>query len=854
LHAVSARIAAAVLVIAACVTSHTVTCPDGTVCPRDSACVSVVIGATPTTFCATPNLACSTDGDACDLPNQPGAGTCHSGICLVTACGNLLVDHGEACDDGNTTGGDGCSADCQSVETCGNAYVDLIKGEQCDGGADHVGHDGCSDGCLLETARWRSLDAQRPSPRRGVTLVYDAHRRRTVVFGGNVPGQIPELDDTHEWDGQRWRAGAPTTRPERRSSYAMAYDGARDQVVMFGGSSSSVDTWTWNGSEWTLHAPATQPGFRQAAGMAFDAAHGKVVLFGGFLDVAPFFGNDTWLWDGASWTQVATTAPPGRIGFAMGYDPKRGVTVIFGGSGPAALGDLWEFDGTAWTQKTFTGGPSARASASFAYDSINQRLLLLGGNAAADVWAWDGTTWTAQPALPFTDPSGPRNAGASDPIRGVVEWLATNGVLYEFNGTSWSAALDGTTLAPEPMPVAREAASAAVDPLRREITLYGGSTNHQAMTAPGALNDTWTWRDGWRQQLVVSPPARWGAAMVYDATHDTTVLFGGCTASDSGGHCTAPLAETWLWKNHAWTHPSPPTSPPARAHAAMVWDAARARVVMFGGLVGSSDALGDMWSWDGTTWAPITPATLPPKRWEAAIGYDPIAQRVVLFGGTTNNLTYDDTWLWDGTTWSAATPLAAPTARTEAQLAYDAARGRLVLFGGRVGLSDAVRAESVADVWEWTGTTWDIVTVRDGEPLAAGRYEHALLPALDGPGVMSFGGTTATTTSSAFPELNDMWRLQWDGSGEYETCGAHDADGDGLVGCADPDCWWTCSPVCPPATTCSASPTCGDGVCDSNIGETCDRCPHDCNACPARCGNFTCDPGETPASCPGDCH
>jgi hypothetical protein len=32
-----------------------------------------------------------------------------------------------------------------------------------------------------------------------------------------------------------------------------------------------------------------------------------------------------------------------------------------------------------------------------------------------------------------------------------------------------------------------------------------------------------------------------------------------------------------------------------------------------------------------------------------------------------------------------------------------------------------------------------------------------------------------------------------------------DYDGDGLAGCADDECWATCSPLCPPGSTCAAS-------------------------------------------------
>lgn len=47
------------------------------------------------------------------------------------------------------------------------------------------------------------------------------------------------------------------------------------------------------------------------------------------------------------------------------------------------------------------------------------------------------------------------------------------------------------------------------------------------------------------------------------------------------------------------------------------------------------------------------------------------------------------------------------------------------------------------------------------------------------------------------------------------------------------------------------APRCGDGSCDG--GESCGSCPSDCGACAPRCGDGSCGGSETCASCPGDC-
>jgi hypothetical protein len=88
-------------------------------------------------------------------------------------------------------------------------------------------------------------------------------------------------------------------------------------------------------------------------------------------------------------------------------------------------------------------------------------------------------------------------------------------------------------------------------------------------------------------------------------------------------------------------------------------------------------------------------------------------------------------------------------------------------------------------------------------------------------------------------ELRDTWLLRrTDPSGPEDVCRTgFDGDGDGAIGCADPDCSELCG-------------LCGDGVCDG--AESCRLCPQDCGTCQL-CGDLVCDPGETCASCPGDC-
>ena len=63
------------------------------------------------------------------------------------------------------------------------------------------------------------------------------------------------------------------------------------------------------------------------------------------------------------WIQHLTADPPFRpLWPGMAYDSARGVTVLFGGGiGPnTQYNDTWEWDGTSWTERTTLNKPTAR--------------------------------------------------------------------------------------------------------------------------------------------------------------------------------------------------------------------------------------------------------------------------------------------------------------------------------------------------------------------------------------------------------------------------------------------------------------------------------------------------------------
>jgi hypothetical protein len=263
------------------------------------------------------------------------------------------------------------------------------------------------------------------SPSYGGAMAFDSARGRVVLFGGDVDRD--GVPDTWEWDGRTWLQETPATSP--RSGGAMAFDGAHGNILFCGGDGNrddSLDTWGWDGSTWLERTPAVSPSSRSGQEMAYDSARNRVVLYGGVRCPpdsdcnSPNLTGDTWEWDGSTWIErTPVVGPPARVEHAMAYDASRGRVFLFGGAGrdwenlPLFLADTWTWDGSAWAEVAWSPStPAGRAGHAVAYDSARERLVLFGGyewrsgghqpmgTTFADTWEFDGSAWSERILAP----------------------------------------------------------------------------------------------------------------------------------------------------------------------------------------------------------------------------------------------------------------------------------------------------------------------------------------------------------------------------------------------------------------------------------------------------------------------
>jgi len=204
-----------------------------------------------------------------------------------------------------------------------------------------------------------------------------------------------------------------------------------------------------------------------------------------------------------------------------------------------------------------------------------------------------------------------------------------------------------------------------------------------------------------------SPGARSGARMVYDSAHKQLLMFGGTSA----GEYPSGL---WCWDGTAWRNlvPSGAEEPLGRDEPSLEYDAARRRVVMFGGrreVRGKPvDLLGDVWEWDGKNWQRNPNASLPVLH--AATVYDRVRRSVIMFGGIEDAGISRKLWQWNGLAWRLLDS-AGPSSLATAAIASGGALSFITLQSGR---SDD-RVDTLT--WKWAGGVWS--TAETGPPITS---------------------------------------------------------------------------------------------------------------------------------------
>jgi hypothetical protein len=267
-------------------------------------------------------------------------------------------------------------------------------------------------------------------------------------------------------------------------------------------------------------------------------------------------------------------------------------------------------------------------------------------------------------------------------------------------------------------PDPRGDSAGAVDPATGYLWVFGGDTGPTAncRTTPVHRDDTWRYDpvcDRWTRVEAAGPSPRARMAYALDGRRRRLFVFGGRFRAGTTGNYTH-LRDLWALDlaTGAWRAVEAPDGPSARSNAAMAWDAAGDRLVLFGGNNNPS----------GLSFTPLR-----------------------------------DTWVFDlaAETWQRVDAQGPSGRLFHAAVVAD---GALWVYGG--GGANAFVGPFMGDLWrlDLASRVWSEVSVTGDTEGLARRINPALAPALG-------GGLTlvAGHDDGALGNRNDVVALTADG-------------------------------------------------------------------------------------------
>jgi hypothetical protein len=279
----------------------------------------------------------------------------------------------------------------------------------------------------------------------------------------------------------------PVTVPNYLGGQAAAYDPATNSLIAFGGQNDSgvlnavLALSNANGTgtgTWSIVIPSGSGGSPSARNFdtgVYDAANSRLIVFGGCAFTGIYctaMQNDVWVLTNANslngtptWAQLAPLGklPPARWGHAAAYDAVNNRMIIYGGDNlNTTFGDTWVLSNAnglggapAWTRLAPTGAPDGQDDATVVYDSTHNVLVLFGGRLA-NFGRDTNSVWT----------------------------------LFHANGLggtpSWTKLVANGTIGAPPK---RDSHLAAYDSAGNRMIIFGGNSN--TLTGFPELNDAW---------------------------------------------------------------------------------------------------------------------------------------------------------------------------------------------------------------------------------------------------------------------------------------------------------------------------------------------------------------------------
>lgn len=536
--------------------------------------------------------------------------------------------------------------------------------------------------------------------------------------------------------------------PRERSNFVAGFDRVGGRYVMYGGDTPlNGETWTLSfGPSPTWHLEGASV-VRSQCKFAYDAAANRLFVFGG-RDLSVLHATISQLdLETATWTEFEASGdlPPAAFydNRAAAWDATRHRFALLGSQ---EMGDSRVFDPATgqWTARPDIGTVPRHVFTAI-YDPVRDRFVVstTQGMCAVTPEAFEWSVLTSE-----------SYGGA------MVYDVARDRLLSVSYGRVWALSLAGPPVWTElgddpPLEIPPNGEVVVLDTNADRLIVQDNSASGNATWAFTLSTNTWTrlveeswWDPRYGHATVVVPPLN---ALVNFGHEFRTFTPDAVTRFQLDESGIGGVSATG-------------TAPSSRQAAAAVYDPARARMVVHGGLYGVAlyfDDLHSLTFGPSPTWSRLEPTGTPPGPRAHHEGvYDPVRDRMLVFGGNDGDVSYRDLW---------ALSLPAPPARSawtrlfdngppeqmprlanaSGAMVYDSRRDRVVVLGAEE-TSGLLRA--------WAGAlegapVW--VSIPGSIP-GRRNYDAAYDPFNDR--VLVFGGRDLSGTR----ELNDVVSLSLD--------------------------------------------------------------------------------------------
>jgi hypothetical protein len=395
------------------------------------------------------------------------------------------------------------------------------------------------------------------------------------------------------------------------------------------------------------------------------------------------------------------TTPSARFDARMVYNPVTTHTILFGGTTASdsstkqayEFNDTWDWNGSIWTQLFPLHVPPARYDHAMVYDSARDRIVMFGGRTG----------------------NGKVDLGDT--------WVFKNG--------------DWTQLNPPNSPPARLFSSAAYDPLRDRVVLFGGATITADLKTTTPYHDTWEF-DGtnWIQVLSDGPKVD-KPILVWDGARANVFMLGVDSA-------LATHQFTYDPKVPGWTENTKTRLPSCVNEANITYQSDSGTIFFTGGVCNGVSTVEDNEEWDGNQWNPKSVKTNIGRVYGPAMAFDESRQVTLLFGGNPVSSTTprNQLWAFNGDWNDFVDPNLVPPARSLASFHTDLANNRILLFGG---VDPTI---TYADLWQYQFGKWQRIVTNNVPPQqctspasAFDTNRHTLQVLCSDSGIHEFDGT-----------------------------------------------------------------------------------------------------------------